>query len=462
MSLLREITVAALQPLVRSTTHPTITFDQWLSYFIFDGHQYGLQQTLTGSNEEIAAGFAGMVQGAYHRNGIVFACELARLQLFSEARFLYRSLDNGGRPGELFGDATLAPLRKPWFGGTTGDLLTKALQYADLGGNAFMVRRAGTDAIRLPRPDWITMVLASDRDPDPHALDAEIIGLLYHPGGRGGSTKPEVFTRGEFAHFAPLPDPLSPWRGMSWLTPIVREIQGDSAATDHKLQFFRNGATPNMVVSLDPSIGKDAFDTWVEAFDKQHTGLLNAYKTLYLGGGAKVEVVGKDLQQIDFKVTQGAGETRIAAAAGVPPVIVGLSEGLQAATYSNYGQARRRFADNTMRPLWRNFAGSMETIVPPPRNAELWYDDRDISALQEDRKDAAEIQGLRSRTVRTLLDAGYLAESVTAAVEADDFTLLKHSGLFSVQLQAPGTTPSPDDAGRALASLILPHLPNKE
>jgi phage portal protein BeeE len=59
-------------------------------------------------------------------------------------------------------------------------------------------------------------------------------------------------------------------------------------------------------------------------------------------------------------VTQGAGETRIAAAAGVPPVIVGLSEGLQAATYSNYSQARRRFADGTMRPLWRNAAVARE------------------------------------------------------------------------------------------------------
>jgi hypothetical protein len=63
------------------------------------------------------------------------------------------------------------------------------------------------------------------------------------------------------------------------------------------------------------------------------------------------------MKQIDFKVTQGHGETRIAAAAGVPPIIVGLSEGLEAATYSNYGQARRRFADVTMRPLWRERGG---------------------------------------------------------------------------------------------------------
>jgi hypothetical protein len=58
--------------------------------------------------------------------------------------------------------------------------------------------------------------------------------------------------------------------------------------------------------------------------------------------GADVKTVGADLQQVDFKQVQGAGETRICAAARIPPIIVGVSEGLDSATYSNYGQARGR------------------------------------------------------------------------------------------------------------------------
>ena len=65
---------------------------------------------------------------------------------------------------------------------------------------------------------------------------------------------------------------------------------------------------------------------------KGHEGLWNAYKTLYLGGGADAKIIGSNMQQLDFKTVQGHGETRIAAAAGVPPIIVGLSEGLEAAT----------------------------------------------------------------------------------------------------------------------------------
>lgn len=469
MSLFRDVMVAALQPFARAQTEFPLTFQQWLDTFTFDGNQYQLRQTLTGNHDEIGSDFGGLIQGAYKSNGVVFACMLVRQLLFSEARFQYRRLQNG-RPGDLFGDTSLRPLERPEPGKTTGDLLSRAIQDADLAGNAFLVRpfvnqsrTTRQDKIHRLRPDWVTMVLGSESDPAVSAqdVDAELIGLLYHPGGRNSGKDPKVYIRGEFAHFAPVPDPESPWRGMSWLAPIVREIQSDSSATAHKLKFFENGATPNMVVSLDPQITPEQYKLWMEAFAADNEGLRNAYKTLYLGGGASVEVVGKDLKQLDFKATQGAGETRIAAAAGVPPVIVGLSEGLQAATYSNYGQARRRLADGTMRPLWRNFAGSMEAIVPPPGASELWYDDRDIPFLREDKRDLSEIQGVESRSIRTLVDAGFEAASVVAAVESQDWTLLKHTGLFSVQLQPPGTSASGDPA-RAIASLIAPHLPRPD
>ena len=215
-----------------------------------------------------------------------------------------------------------------------------------------------------------------------------------------------------------------------------------------KLAFFEKGATPNMVVQLDKdsaaSQTTEAFARWVDEFKKKEPRGRDAYKTMYLGAGADVTVVGSDLKQLDFKMTQGAGETRIAAAAGVPPVIVGLSEGLQAATYSNYGQARRRYADLTMRPLWRNIAGSLASMFPVPVGAEMWYDDRDIPFLQEDRKDASEIAQMQAATIRTLVDAGYLPDSVIESVNNEDWSRLQHSGLYSVQLQEPGTKQAPE------------------
>jgi hypothetical protein len=296
-------------------------------------------------------------------------------------------------------------------------------------------------------------------------LDSELLGYIYHPGGRHSGSDPIWLDVKAYrvAHFAPVPDPEAPYRGMSWLGPVLREISADSAATSHKLAFFENGATVNLAVVLDSEVSKEMFEWLEEKFRKGHEGVARAYKTLFMGGGADVKTVGADFRQMDFKSTQGAGETRIAAAAGVPPVIVGLSEGLQAATYSNYGQARRRFADGTMRPLWRNVAGSLSTLVDVPADARLWYDDRDIPFLQEDQKDQADIQQTHAATIRALVEAGFVPDDVVQAVLSGDLSRLEHTGLFSVQLQPANETPdfvqqSAQEAGRALAKLVEPHL----
>lgn len=453
MSLFRDAATVALQPLMRSS-FPAISLDSYielLNSFIYNGNTYGLglNQTLTGSEQDVTSDFVGLSQMAYKRNAIVFACMAARMDLFSQARFRYQRFRDGA-PDEMFGDATLGILEQPWRNGTTADLLARSLVYADLGGNAFPVRRKGTDVILLPRPDWVTMILGSRSDPAMGAqnIDAEMIGLVYHPGGRQSGNTTEVFLPGEFAHFAPYPDPESPWRGMSWLTPAISEIRGDSAATGHKLKFFENGATPNMVVSLDKDIRKEAFEAWVETMEKGHKGLANAYKTIYLGAGAKVDVVGKDLQQIDFKATQGAGETRIIAASGMHPVILPASEGMQGSSLNagNFSAARRIVADKTLRSLWGKFAGAMQAIVPPPSGSRLWVDERDIPFLREDAKDRAEIAQIKAATARQLADGGWEPASVIAAVEAEDFKLLKHTGKLSVQLQEPGISQAPTPA----------------
>jgi len=228
---------------------------------------------------------------------------------------------------------------------------------------------------------------------------------------------------------------------MSWLTPVIREIQADSAATEHKWQFFNNGATPNMVVKFDPSLDKTQAQEFKDLMESEHQGVRNAYKTLYLGGGADATVVGADFQQLDFKATQGKGETRIAMASGVPATILGASEGLSGSSLNagNYGQAKRLFSDVTLQHLWGNAVSSLETLARVPDGAELWFDTRSIPFLQDDLKDTAEIQQAQSAAIRQLVDGGYDPASVVAAIQSDDFSLLNHTGKLSVQLQEPGT-----------------------
>jgi phage portal protein BeeE len=416
-----------------------------------------LEQTLGGGKvEPIGNSLSAYTGYGYAGNSVVFSVMAVRQLVFSSVRFTWQRMRNGS-PSDTFGSSALALLERPSPGVTTQDYLLRLLAHADLAGNAYsyldtpLTRLGGDDTTKSLvqlRPDWMEIV-ASPRMRQIQGSSGQVgwqkMGYVYTEGGRHSGNDPVPLLRDEVMHFAPVPDPINNFRGMSWLTPILREIEADGLMTRHKRRFFENGATPNMIVKHPVGANQAKVLEFRKRLEEEQTGTDNAYKTLHLYPGSDATVVGSNLEAIDFKNVQGAGETRIAAAGGVPPVIVGLSEGLQAATYSNYSQARRRLADGTMHPLWQNVAGSHETIVPPPdAGSRLWYDAHDIPFLREDEKDAAAIQSTRATTIAALVREGYTPESVVAAVEADDFRLLVHTGLYSIQLQPPGSsTPDP-------------------
>jgi len=128
----------------------SMAFNDWasvISSFQFGGGSY----TIGGTQEDIGSSYTGVARGAFMGNGIVFACMANRMQLFSEARFMYRRL-RGGRPGDTFSLPDLDILRTPWTGGTTGDLLARMILHADIAGNAYVgppSRRPVPDAARL-------------------------------------------------------------------------------------------------------------------------------------------------------------------------------------------------------------------------------------------------------------------------------------------------------------------------
>jgi len=399
-----------------------------------------------GTEEHLPSDFETLVRAAYRRSGVVWACELARVMAFAQARFQFQRL-RGGRADALFFDQSLLGLERPVRGETTRQLLARMLLDADLAGTALVARRR-RGLVRM-RPDWCTLAVGSHDDPGivGHDLDAELLGVVYEPpGGRTIVLEPD-----EVAIFAPMPDPEGWYRGVSWLTPILREMQSDVQATEHKLAFFKNGATPNMVISFEPSMKLEQVKRFKEALEVEHRGARNAYKTLYLVG-AKATPVGADFRAMDFKQISGLSETRIASAAGVHPVILGLSEGLQGSSLNagNYGQVRRRFADLTIAPLWEAAAAALENLFPPPdQSSRLWYDVRDVPFLREDRRDVADIQVKQATALRQLLDAGFTPESAVAAIDAEDMSLLEHTGLPSVQVQpvAPVGGSEPDGRG---------------
>jgi hypothetical protein len=428
------------------------SIDTWISdYLIPSGGQFsygstsypfGLgQQSLAGNRAaEIANSLPGY-RMALQACPPAFAAQMVRALILSQMRFTFRNPPwHRATPRRTFGNPDLGLLEKPWLNGTTGGLVSRMEWHAGLAGNAFVRREP--DRLRLLRPDWTAIIHGSQSEPEwpSGALDAELIGYVYANRGIGVG-EPSFLLPKDMAHWAPLPDPEMTDLGMSWLTPAIREMQGDRLATEHKIRYFEQGATPNLVVKNIPAVNREQFLELVADMEEQHAGVANAYRTLYLTGAADATVIGSNLAELDLSAVQGRNETRLSVLSRVPAALLGISEGLAGSSLNagNFGMARRIFADSWVYPSLQDLANSLAPVVKVPADAELWFDTADMPVLREDAKDAADIEQVKANTITGYVKEGFTPESAIAAVRGQDVSLLRHSGLVSVQLQPPGS-----------------------
>jgi hypothetical protein len=392
--------------------------------------------------------FDAMVHQIHRQHPVISAAVAKRAALLSQLRFKWRSVVQGDN-GRLWGDQSLMPLEMPNESQTRSGLLQTAEHHVSYGGTAFF-HRVG-DTVRLLNPGRTSIALGSNLSPDDPglAMDARVVGYLYTE----NPARPTDFTfipPDEVSAWTPEPDPISWWRGSSWVQAVISDYVIDRAAHLHITKFFENAATPQMVFSFDATQTVEQLQAFAEIANNDHSGAANAYKNLFLGGGADAKVVGADLSQLDLRNVTGLTETRIAVRSQVPAVVLGISEGLAGSSLNagNYSQARRLWGDAWFTPTALGLCAALERIVPPPDTAnELSFDPTQVMFLQDDRLDEANVRAQQALTMRQLIDAGFEPTSVVNAVNSGDYSTLSHTGLFSVQLQPPGTEveDSPDD-----------------
>jgi phage portal protein BeeE len=428
------------------------SIDTWISdYLIPSAGQFtygntsyplgtGLPGSLAGNRAaEIANSLPGY-RAALQACPPAFAAQMVRALVLSQARFTFRNPPwHRATPRRTFGNPDLGLLERPWANGTTGELVSRMEWHAGLAGNAFAARQPGR--LQILRPDWTAILYGSQLEPDwpSGALDAELLGYVYANRGIGVGD-PHLILPADMAHWAPLPDPEMTGLGMSWLTPAIREMQGDRLASEHKIRFFEQGATPNLVVKGIPAVSREQFLELVEDMEERHAGVANAYRTLYLTAGADATVIGSKLSEMDLGAVQGRNETRLSVLSRVPASLLGISEGLAGSSLNagNFSAARRNFADTWVYPTLQDLANSLAPVVKVPADAELWFDTADMPILREDARDAADIEAVKAVTITGYVKEGFTPESAVAAVRGQDVSLLKHGGLLSVQLQPPG------------------------
>jgi hypothetical protein len=414
------------------------------------------------SREGAATAIVRAAREAYECNGVVFACELVRMALLSEARFTFQSAD-----GHLFGNTDLALLEHPWPGATEGELLARMGQDDTVAGNSY-IRRAepedGSGPLLAQVPaDCVTIISEEARDTAGRTFRRPV-GYAEDP-EPGSGREPQFYATAEVAHYSPVPDPRARFRGMSWLTPLIEDVRADQAMTSYKTEHLRSGAQLGIVVKYAQKLQPSTIDALRERISARYGGPANAGKTLVLDQGGDVTVAGSTLEQLQFTAVQQQGERRVCAAAGPGLLeILGFERG-------DYQAAIRKLADLWARPRWRMICASLEHLLPTSRDlgpVRLWFDVSGVAALREGELTRAQSYLVKTQGLAASVAAGYTRESAIAAAESGDLSQLKPdpnappAGISGRETTTDRINGRPPQAGvpQDLPGAVKPNLPD--
>jgi HK97 family phage portal protein len=321
-------------------------------------------------------------RNGYGRNELVYACIAEKAQSLPQSVLrVWPAGTSGGEPLESHRLRQLIAQPNPVT--NEFEFFELGVTYLDLAGNCpILIQRArdGLPAELWPlRPDLIRIFPSRN----PRVWD---YGYVVDPSAsaRGSQTEVIPIPRGDLIHIK-YPNPLDAYFGQAPLRPASKATTLDNAATDFVDRLLRNDAVPQTVVETANEINQTVADK-LRALWRQAT---RRNEPAFLQQGMKIVTLGLNLRDLEFPDLRTISESRICMAFGVPPILVGAKVGLDRSTFSNYGEARVSFWEETIMPLQRRFLEPVRTLLLPEfsgvgrSRVELRWDNSDVLALKE-------------------------------------------------------------------------------
>lgn len=315
-------------------------------------------------------------RNGYGRNELVYACITEKAQSLPQS--VLRVWPAGTLGGEPLEDHRLRRLiSQPNPVTSEFEFFELSVTYLDLSGNCpWLIERArdGLPAELWPlRPDKLRVIPTTNP-------------RVWRYGYAAGPAPEDVVVIpvGDLIHIK-YPNPLDQYYGQAPLRPAARAAALDNSATDFVDSLLRNDAVPRVVVETEQAIDQEVADK-LKAKWRRNTG---RGEPSFLQAGMHIQMVGLNLRDLEFPDLRTISESRICMALGVPPILVGAKVGLDRSTFSNYGEARVSFWEETIMPLQRRFLEPVRTRLLPEfsgvgRNrVEVRWDNSEVLALQE-------------------------------------------------------------------------------
>jgi HK97 family phage portal protein len=186
---------------------------------------------------------------------------------------------------------------------------------------------------------------------------------------------------------SPLMGPM----GTPPLMAAMKHVSIENQMTNFTQVFFQNAGVPSWIAVLREQyqdISQEDAEATAERMRQRFGGGRGAGQIGILPALERLERVSLDYNEMAFTDLSDMTAASICSAFAVPPILIHTKLGLDASTYSNYGQARRAFYEDTITPLWRRLDGAMTRALLPEfdvdESVSLEFDTSEIPALQDD------------------------------------------------------------------------------
>ncbi|MEL6752135.1 MAG: phage portal protein, partial [Pseudomonadota bacterium] len=182
--------------------------------------------------------------------------------------------------------------------------------------------------------------------------------------------------------------PLDDQYGFAPLEAARMALDVHNAANTWNKALLDNSARPSgalVYAAEGRNLTEDQFDRLKGELEEGYTGASRAGKPMLLEGGLDWKAMGYSPQDMDFVEARNAAARDIALAFGVPPMLLGIPGDN---TYSNYAEANRAFARQTLLPMIRRVLASLNHWLGPLYGGDpkLAIDEDKVEGLHTERE----------------------------------------------------------------------------
>lgn len=237
-----------------------------------------------------------------------------------------------------------------------------------------------------------------------------LTGYMYSNG------KDDVPLRLEDVIMNRRPNPADPYRGIGPLGSLILDIDGDAAASEYNLNFFRNGAEPGGMIRTKATLSDPEFEELLKRWRQSHRGVSNAHAVGVLEGGAEWEERSYSMRDMQFEQLRRFSREQIRNAWGFPKALLGDVEDVNRA---NAEAATVVFANWLVVPRLNRMRASLNDDLLPLYGTKLGqgYEFDYDSPTPPDKVDEREDMTARVGAVVALAAAGYDKEDLLEAYE---------------------------------------------